>query len=140
MPKSRKRKLNRDSAAALAATTSERVSGRAAIRPGTFNLDGDFFTPEGGLIRRARAKVTPGEATTLVRLGARVAFEGCGCGGGGGCTPSWPDPEDIAKTVAAGAPRFTNKYGSPTWIDVWTGEGESVVFLHGDVQWGNLAE
>jgi hypothetical protein len=43
------------------------------------------------------------------------------------------------KAVSAGKPQFTDEYGSPTWIDMWVGEGESVIFLHGDVRWGNLA-
>ena len=139
MPKSRKRKLNRDSTERIESVDAARTDKRAAVRPGTFNLNGDFFTPEGVLIRRTKAEVTPGEATKLVLRGARVAYEGCGCGGGGGCRPSWSNPQDVAKAAAAGTPQFTGEYGSPTWIDVWTGDRENVVFLHGDIRWGALA-
>jgi hypothetical protein len=74
MPKSRKRKLNRDSAVELESTTSSPASavGRAAVRPGTFNLNGDFFTPEGAVVRRSKANVTPRQAIDLVRLAAHM--------------------------------------------------------------------
>lgn len=137
MPKSRKRKLNRDSTDVTESVVAP-IDKRDAVRRGTFNLNGDFFTPEGVLLRRTKVEVTPSKATSLALLGARVAFEGCGCGGGGGCTPSWPDRSDAAKAAAAGKPQFTGEYGSPTWIDVWNGGAETVVFLHGDVRWGTL--
>ncbi|MGC5172108.1 hypothetical protein ACLQ2Q_15810 [Microbacterium sp. DT81.1] len=140
MPKSRKRKLNRDASDEVEPATAIRVDRRAAVRLGTFNLQGDFFTPEGVIVRRVNAEVTPNESAKLVKDGARVAFEGGGCGGGGsGCTPSWPSAQEVTAAVAVGTPRFTDEYGSPTWIDVWEGEDEVVVFLHGDVRWGSIA-
>jgi len=138
MPKSRKRKLNRDSTDVTELLDVAPIDRRAAVRPGAFNLNGDFFTTEGVLLRRAKAEVIPSKATSLVLLGARVASEGCGCGGGSGCTPSWLDRSDAAKAAATGKPQLTGKYGSPTWIDVWNGGDETVVFLHGDVRWGTL--
>ena len=138
MPKSRKRKLNRDSPEETVAVRDARTDKRAAVRPGTFNLNGDFFTPEGVVVRRTKDEVTPAEAAALVRDGARVAFEGCGCGGGG-CTPLWPTSANAADAAAVGKPTFTDAYGSPTWIDVWESEDQSVVFLHGDVSWGTIA-
>jgi hypothetical protein len=139
MPKSRKRKLNRNSVQETEPARDARPDKRAAVRPGTFNVNGDFFTPEGVIIRRTREEVTPAEAAGLVRNGARVAFEGCGCGGGGGCIPLWPSSADAADAAAVGKPTFTDEYGSPTWIDVWQSEDQSVVFLHGDVSWGTIA-
>lgn len=140
MPKSRKRKLNRDFSAETEPSDGRSPDERTAVRPGTFNLNGDLFSPEGELVRRTKAQATPSEARKLVLLGARVAYEGCGCGGGGGCTPSWLDREDAAKAAAATKPQFTGEYGSPTWIDVWKGDADTVVFLHGDVRWGILVD
>lgn len=139
MPKSRKRKLNRGSVDETEPLRDAQPGKPAAVRPGTFNLSGDFFTPEGVMVRRTRSHVTPAEAAALVRNGSRVAFEGCGCGGGGGCTPLWPSSAEAGDAAAVGKPRFTNKYGSPTWIDVWESDNQSVVFLHGDVSWGTIA-
>ena len=140
VPKSRKRKLNRLSVEKTEPARDARRDKRAAVRPGNFNLNGDFFTPEGEIVRRTKDEVTPAEAAGLVRNGARVAFEGCGCGGDGdGCTPSWPNSADVAHAAAGGKPTFTNEYGSPTWIDVWESDDQSVVFLHGDVSWGAIA-
>ena len=140
MPKSRKRRLNRASTDPTEPVDDRCVDERTAVRPGTFNRNGDFFSPEGELLRRTKARATPSEARKLVLLGARVAYEGCGCGGSGDCAPSWLDGEDVAKTAAASKPRFTDKYGSPTWIDVWRSSDDAIVFLHGDVRWGSLLE
>jgi hypothetical protein len=109
------------------------------VRPGTFNLAGQFFTPDGGRLEKAAADVDAAEVRTLVRRGATVAFEGCGCGGGG-CTPAWPSPIDVSAAAAAAAPVFMRRQGTPTWADVWAMEGTRVVFLHGDVTWGSLLE
>ena len=115
------------------------TKGRFAVRPGTFNLAGQFFTPDGGRLEKVVADVDVTEIRALVRRGATVAFEGCGCGGGG-CTPAWPSPIDVHAAAAAAEPVFTGRQGTPTWADVWAVEGTRVVFLHGDVTWGSLLE
>ena len=73
MPKSRKRKLNRDAADVTDSVDAAPFDRRAAVRPGTFNLNGDFFTPEGVLLRRTKAEVTPSKATSLVRCRRQAA-------------------------------------------------------------------
>ena len=103
------------------------------VRAGSFNRAGQFFDPAGVLLTRQSDSITPAKAATLVAAGAQVAFEGCGCGGfAGGCIPQW-----LATGRLAGKPNFVKGYGSPTWIDSWSGEGSTVVFLHGDVKWGD---
>ncbi len=117
-------------AEAMAEPQQERV-----VRPGTFNDHGDFFDLSGNLLARIRG-VTPKQAQELVADGATVAFEGCGCGGWAGCAARWID---AATSVELGLirPRFVKGHGSPTWIDLWEGDGGSVVFAHGDVEWGD---
>ncbi|MGO4301802.1 hypothetical protein [Leifsonia sp. RAF41] len=141
MPKPRKRKLNRDSDETAESAAVAPRGKRNQVRPGTFNRDGELFTPEGILVQRVKADLTQTDALKLVRKGARVAFEGCGCGGdgGGGCVPAWSTSEDSAAAVAIGEPRFTDEHGAPTWIEHWSGEGQTVVFLHGDIRWGTIA-
>ncbi|MCL2796343.1 MAG: hypothetical protein FWD85_13700 [Microbacteriaceae bacterium] len=117
-----------------------KVSARFAVRPGNFNLNGDFFTPDGNRLERISEDVSPAAAQELVRGRAAVAFEGCGCGGGtgSGCVPVWPDRRTTLTIAAANPPRFTDRFSAPTWIDVWRGERDTVVFMHGDVEWGTL--
>jgi hypothetical protein len=81
---------------------------------------------------------SPEEARRLVQAGALVVAEVCGCGGGyGGCTPKWVTGDQLADLRHGGpAPRFTGRYGAPTWIDVWANDERTVVFAHGDVSWG----
>lgn len=107
------------------------------VRPGHFNHDGEFFDPEGNLVMPVKSEITPNQARHHVEDGALVAFEGCGCGGMNGCSPSWFRPDELPSGVR---PRFVKGYGSPTWIDLWEGEASTVVFLHGDVEWGDVLD
>lgn len=106
------------------------------VRPGAVNASGQFFDPAGALLTSQRS-IDPAQAAALVADGALVAFEGCGCGGfGGGCQPEWADESARERLASAGSPRFVKGFGSPTWIDEWSSESSTVVFLHGDVKWG----
>lgn len=119
----------------LAEERSKPVS-KPVIRRGHFNLEGQFFDPEGRLLEKVRSDITPKQAREAFDGGALVAFEGCGCGGQyGGCSPEWISADLLGD---AKGPRFVKGYGSPTWIDEWAGEDVSVVFLHGDVAWGDV--
>ena len=108
------------------------------VRPGTFNADGQLFDPSGTLLTRAQDSITEAEAADLVVAGALAVFEACGCGGGGGCIPEWIDADGLNRLRTADKPSFVRGYGSPTWIDQWTGAAGEVVFLHGDVEWGGV--
>lgn len=108
------------------------------MRPGKFNLGGDLFDPSGARLTLRTSEITPAQAADAVRDGAILAFESCGCGGGiGGCEIEWFDFADHARGIPGGVPTFVNEYGSPTWIDLWSGE-RPVVFAHGDVKWGSI--
>ena len=76
------------------------------------------------------------EAQRLLSGGALVAFERCGCGGGGGCTADWLSDEQLVALRSGPPPRFADRLRSPTWIDVWTNETRTVIYAHGDVAWG----
>lgn len=118
----------------VVATPPAPRAGANAIRPGFINGAGEFFNRSGNLLALT-SEVTPLEARQLVLEGADVAFEACGCGGAGGCAPAW---FDAAEFVGQTRPRFVRGSGSPTWIDLWQSEGAKVVFLHGDVEWGEV--
>ncbi|WP_152999008.1 hypothetical protein [Curtobacterium oceanosedimentum] len=118
-----------------AATTS---GGRFAVRPGTFNLAGELFTPEGNRLSRLEEDIREEVAAVLVRDGAEVAFEACGCGGGGQCKPYWPGKAKIKALSRSSLPQMSPRPTAPTWIDVWAGDGTTVVFCHGDITWGSL--
>jgi hypothetical protein len=109
-------------------------------RPGAFNLAGELFDPRGVLLRLAASEITPDQAADSVRGGALLAFESCGCGGGsgGGCEIEWFDSADFVRANLRGEPAFVRGFGSPTWIDLWSGNDRQVVFAHGDVKWGSI--
>lgn len=113
------------------------VTGQHAPRPGRFNAAGEFFDPDGMRLRPVQGDATPEEAQRLVSAGALVVYESCGCGGWvGSCTPRWVAEASLAALRGGPMPRFTGRYGTPTWIDVWANDESTVVFAHGDVSWG----
>ena len=107
---------------------------RRPVVPGTFDLDGQLYGPSSDRLTKVRAEITPAQARSFVDAGALVAYEGCGCGGWHGCVPSWFRPDELPAGVP---PRFVKGLGSPTWIDRWESDVSVVVFLHGDVEWGD---
>lgn len=116
----------------LAAAPDRPRNRRTAIRPGTFNLEGELFAPDGTPLVCSDEALCPGEALAELRNGALLAFEGCGCGGGGGCAPDWLDPRQRRDLCLAGQPRLTYD----CWIELWTGGTHRVVFAHGPIRWG----
>jgi len=108
----------------------------AAVCPGTYNTQGELFDPAGHLLTKA-TMITAVEARDLVLHGAQLAFEGCGCGGWAGCTPIWIGADERLLLAAGSAPRIVNKHDFPTWIDLWRSDEGSVVYAHGDVEWGD---
>lgn len=104
---------------------------------GAHNEDGDFFDPAGNRLERVRREITPKDAKRYLRNGAQLAWEACGCGGWSGCVPSWI-AADVRRGLADGPkPRFVDRHDAPTWIDLWRGPNGSVVYAHGDVEWGD---
>lgn len=119
--------------------STARPTGRFAVRPGTFNLAGELFTPDGARLVRTGSDVSVADARAAVRAGATVAFEACGCGGGGReCRPFWPDDAAVRAIARSSSPVISAKHSAPTWIDVWEGDGVHVAFFHGEVSWGSL--
>jgi hypothetical protein len=120
--------------------TSDARKGEHAPRPGGVNPAGEFFDPTGVKLTLRRAKASAREAQRAVDDGALVVAEACGCGGGpGGCTPVWLDSHEVRALQGGPGPRFTGKYGSPTWLELWSNDEREVVFAHGDVSWGGRA-
>jgi hypothetical protein len=53
-----------------------------------------------------------------------------------GCSPVGLGAEDVKALRGGPKPTFTDKYGSPTWLDIWGNDEREVVYVHGDVRWG----
>lgn len=115
-----------------------RASGAQGVRPGRFNLAGEFFEPSGSRLTLCETELPPARALEAVQAGALLAFEACGCSGdgAGGCEIRRFESKDVVDSAGTGEPDFINLHGSPTWIDLWSGENRMVVFAHGDVRWG----
>jgi len=113
-------------------------SGKHAARPGRYNLAGDLFDPSGRRLLLLHEDITPDQAREWVRGGALVAYESCGCGGWTGCQPEWLTGDALSRLHSASAPEFVGGHGAPAWIDVWSSDlSRVVVYLHGDVRWGD---
>jgi hypothetical protein len=113
-----------------------RESGEHAVRPGKYNHAGELFDPSGQLLVLQQEDISPQRAQELVRGGARVAHEVCGCGGWAGCQPDWLSSDALSRVRSGSAPSLRGR-GVPTWIDVWSSAAGHVIYLHGDVQWGD---
>ena len=129
-----------DIVAEVKLSAADRAQSRAAkdMRFGSIGRDGALDDRQGRRMTRSTSELTPAEAAVLVRDGAGIAFESCGCGGDSGCAISWAGPAEAAAAAHRGAPSYVRGYGAPSWIDLWQGDGARVVFLHGDVRWGDL--
>lgn len=103
-----------------------------ALRPGRVNADGVLASPDGEAFLLEAGDIDPTTAQELVRGGAIIAEDACGCGGGY-CSPIWSSSRESLR-LAASPPRRT-KGSAPTWIDHWAGPVGAVVFLHGDYRW-----
>ncbi len=116
-------------------------TGQHAPRPGRFNGADQFFDPSGSRLKLVAESITEEEAQRLLEDGAALVSEACGCGGNyGGCTPVWATEKQLHELRSGPPPRFADRHGAPTWLDVWAGDQSSVVFAHGDVSWGNTLE
>ncbi len=114
-------------------------TGQHAPRPGRFNAAGDFFDLDGERLQLVAEGVTEQQAQDLCDAGASVVIETCGCGGSyGGCTPQWLPDEQLHGLKRSSGPRFTGRFGAPSWLDVWASDERTVVFAHGDVAWGRV--
>lgn len=104
---------------------------------GAVDMDGIFRDLDGRPLELVPEEFSTDEAKRSVKARAHVSYEGCGCGGGYGCQPSWMSEEDLSALRSGPAPRKVRTYGAPTWFDVWSNTEVTVVFVHGDVEWGN---
>jgi hypothetical protein len=108
----------------------------APASPGRFNRDGDLFTPDGHELGLVAVDLSAEVALACVRAGAAVAHEGCGCGGGGTCHPTWFSGDRLARAREV-LPDVRGRR-APAWIDLWEWDGGLVVFVHGDVTWAGI--
>lgn len=105
---------------------------RSPERRGVFDLRGTLWSPDGMPLRLVEESVGAGRALELLRLGAGIVFEGCGCGGQY-CHPEWATDDQRRALEADGIRESRGQ--APTWIDVWAGDNRLVVFLHGQFLW-----
>lgn len=104
---------------------------------GAVDEDGIFRDLDGRPLALVSQHITTDDAQKLLKAGAQVAHESCGCGGGYDCQPIWVIGDDLAALRSGPAPRKVRTYGASTWFDAWSNTGVTVVFAHGDVEWGN---
>ncbi len=88
------------------------------------------------MLTLVEAETTPQDAQDAVRRGALLAWEACGCGGGGRCHPVWVADAERAR-LSDGPPQLRGRHGTPTWLARWTAPSIEVVVAHGDTVWGD---
>lgn len=112
-----------------------RSSSEREVAPST--RDVRFRDPSGNPLLKV-GKVEPAQARKLVRDGALLAFEDCGCGGGApGCSARWIDQETRQSLASQSSPRLAGGKRSVSWLDLWESDASFVVYAHGDVKWGH---
>ena len=93
--------------------------------------DDHLHGPDGRVYRRTGAHITPGRAQDLLRTGAAMAIDDCGCGGY--CGLDWASPAECVR-LGLRPPRLTRcRFG---WLDEWrTADGHGLLVQSGDVRW-----
>jgi hypothetical protein len=96
-----------------------------------------LVAPDGRAFERVD-ELTPAGAMDLVRAGARVAWDSCGCLGGF-CDLVWFDPADGPRLYAAGPPILHTKKGTDGELTYWRSpDGPILVLATYDVRWGRF--
>lgn len=103
------------------------------LTPGRINHEGNLCDLDGTILSLLESDSSESGALAAVRTGARLAFEGCGCGSG--CSPKWFESEELNE--AADPPHLV-RGSAPAWIEIWASPGRQVVFVHGDYVWPEL--
>jgi hypothetical protein len=87
--------------------------------------------PDHRIYHRSQERITPARAQELLRAGAVMAVDECGCGGYCGLT--WPAATERAE-LARRPPAVTKRrFG---WLEEWHSDaGEPVLLQNGDVRW-----
>ena len=87
--------------------------------------------PDGRVYRRTKDHIKPGRAQELLRAGAAMAVDDCGCGGY--CGLDWPSLSERTE-LGQRPPRLAkNRFG---WLDEWqSSDGHSLLLQYGDVRW-----
>lgn len=93
--------------------------------------DDHLHDPDARVYRRTSAHIKPNRAQELLRSGAAMAVDDCGCGGY--CGLDWPSPPERAE-LGLRPPRLAkNRLG---WLDEWqSADGHELLLQHGDVRW-----
>ncbi len=90
---------------------------------------------DGPVWERVSDDVPADRALELVRRGAAVASDGCGCAGY--CGLDWLSAEDLARLAAGGIPRVSHKSFAWSGLSKWiTSADERLLLATGDVRWG----
>lgn len=103
------------------------------VTPGRVNREGRLCDLDGTALSRLDGDWDERDALAAVKAGARIAFEGCGCGGG--CAPEWFGDDELREVVD---PPHPIRGAAPSWIEIWESSGSRVVFVHGDYAWPKL--
>jgi len=119
-----------------AVKSSPRVVAPEPTEPGVYP-DGSVLAPGGRRYLRVAIDISPDGAWTAASAGAIAAWDPCGCGGYCGLT--WFDESDLAGMAVSGRPtirRTKRAYGSIS--EYRSDDGRPLLFVEGDVRWGDF--
>jgi len=86
---------------------------------------------------RVAHDVSPARALAAVVEGAQVVWDACGCAGS--CGLEWLDASQVARLVAAGAPKPRRRKDRVSHLSAWVADDGSVVLMAvADVRWGDV--
>ena len=119
------------SVAAAPAANHEPHAGRCGLRRGAGFHGDHLHGPDHRIYHRLQESITPARAQELLRGGAVMAVDECGCGGY--CGLDWPTATERAE-LARRPPSVTKRrFG---WLEEWRNDaGEPLLLHNGDVRW-----
>lgn len=101
----------------------------------------DAVDPQGRGLFLVDESITPEHAHELVCSGAALAWDSCGCRGGGNCVVVWFDDAEAAKLAKVGPPILRRTKGrDANLVELRRQDGRAVVFAEMNVRWGDLLD
>lgn len=110
---------------------------RTPIRPRPGSYGDVIVDTDGCVFELARADITADQAQDAARGGARVMWDGCGCGGG--CAVRRYTPHEVTDMVRSGPPSIRNTKKHEGRISEYrAANGVTLLVTEISVTWGDV--
>jgi hypothetical protein len=98
---------------------------------------GHWGDPDGRRYELVNHKLRPQDAVQLARLGARIVYDVCGCGGDG-CELDWLSDADARQLGESGLPRLHPRKHGLAELQHWrSADGRDLIVAAVEISWGD---